>query len=56
MVRSGHSGRETPGLVSNPEVKPAALGVLWGPRGPAARLSWIGLPYHIVLEVRFKLN
>ncbi len=25
-VRPGHSGQETPGLISNPEVKLAALG------------------------------
>lgn len=39
MARPGHSGWATPGLIPNPEVKPATLEPLWGPRGPVAVLS-----------------
>lgn len=42
----GHSGRVTPGLVSNPEVKPPTLEGPWDPRGPAALLSRDGLSYN----------
>ncbi|BES82051.1 hypothetical protein PABY_16180 [Pyrodictium abyssi] len=34
MARPGHSGRATPGLMSNPEVKPAALGDAVGSARP----------------------
>ena len=38
-ARPGHSSRATPGLISNPEVKPAALGVPVGSERPCRALK-----------------